>query len=79
MPRSSPEQFAVSHLVHPGDEQPSDLIFFSVEKSGPSHVGIYLGKGKFVHAPGSGDVVKISDANSKYWHKRFIGIHRWLE
>ncbi len=78
LPRTSKRQFTYSRPIRRGNEKPSDLLFFNVNGHGPSHVGIYLGKGSFIHASRSGRDVKISDANSKYWRRRFIGVRRVL-
>jgi cell wall-associated NlpC family hydrolase len=79
LPRTSPQQFSATLPVRLGEEQPSDLLFWNVERGGPSHVGIYLGHGQFIHSPEQGGVVKISDANTRYWRDRFLGVRRALE
>ncbi len=78
LPRTSLRQYQRTRPVSLGNESPSDLVFFSTDRSGPSHVGIYLGKGLFIHAPGRGDGVKISNANDRYWRDRFVGVRRVL-
>lgn len=78
LPRISRQQFQVARPVRLGSEHPADLLFFDINGRGISHVGIYLGKGKFIHAPKTGGKVKISDANTKYWRKRFRGVRRLL-
>ncbi|MEW6517607.1 MAG: C40 family peptidase [candidate division FCPU426 bacterium] len=78
LPRTSRRQFAATRHVPLGGEEPADLLFFDINGRGISHVGIYLGKGRFVHAPSSGGEVKISDANEPYWRSRFRGVHRVL-
>lgn len=56
--------------------KPGDLVFFNTLKRAYSHVGIYIGNNRFVHAPSSGKSVQISDMNSNYWARRFNGGRR---
>ena len=60
------------------DMQVGDLIFFDTDRStaGPDHVGLYIGGGKFVHAPRPGDSVKVSNLNDGYYSSRFMGARR---
>jgi cell wall-associated NlpC family hydrolase len=76
LPRTSGE---ISHLgehVDPKNLQPGDLVFYRTLKRGFSHVGIYLGDNKFIHAPSSGGEVRIDDMDESYWKKRFNGARR---
>mgnify|MGYP000943717540 CR=1 FL=1 len=54
-------QFLEGRRIAPRDLLPGDLVFFHPKADGPGHVGIYLGDGRFVHAPHTGDVVRVSD------------------
>ncbi len=54
--------------------QPGDLVFFN----GLGHMGIYMGGGQMIHAPHTGDVVKISDINSGYYVSSYVGARRIL-
>ena len=54
--------------------QPGDLVFFDAEAYGPGHVGMYIGNGEFIHAPHTGDVVKISSLSS--YMDRYFGAVR---
>lgn len=56
--------------------QPGDLVFFNTLKKAFSHVGIYIGEGRFIHAPSSGGGVHIVSMNDAYWAKRFDGARR---
>jgi peptidoglycan DL-endopeptidase LytE len=76
LPRTAREQFEVGSAVAPGDLQKGDLIFFSTYASYPSHVGIYLGDGKMIHASSAKGEVTVSDMNTDYYRSRFIGAKR---
>ena len=56
--------------------KPGDLVFFNTLKRTFSHVGIYIGDGKFIHAPRSGASVRIEDMRVAYWQHRFTGARR---
>lgn len=56
--------------------RPGDLVFFDTLKKAFSHVGIYLGEGRFIHAPSSGGGVHVVNMNDPYWAKRFNGARR---
>ena len=56
--------------------RPGDLVFFNTMRRPYSHVGIYLGKNRFVHAPSSGGVVGIARLSDRYWRQRFNGGRR---
>lgn len=59
--------------------QPGDLVFFNTLKKTFSHVGIYVGEGRFIHAPSNGGGVHIVNMNEAYWAKRFNGARRLNE
>lgn len=59
--------------------QPGDLVFYNTMKSAFSHVGIYLGNNRFIHAPSSGGGIRIVDMDEAYWAKRFDGARRILQ
>ena len=75
LPRTAREQFEMGTAVAPGDLQKGDLIFFSTYASYASHVGIYLGKNRMIHASPRGGVV-ISPLNTSYYRSRFLGAKR---
>lgn len=56
--------------------QPGDLVFFNTLKSAFSHVGIYLGDNRFIHAPSAGGGIHVVNMNDEYWAKRFNGARR---
>lgn len=76
LPRTAREQIAVGVEVTPGNLQKGDLVFFQTYAAYPSHVGIYLGDGKMVHASSEKGEVTISDINSDYYRSRYIGAKR---
>jgi murein DD-endopeptidase len=76
LPHSTDKQRAVSRLVKRAEMRPGDLIFFNQEGKKHGHVGIYLGDGKFVHAPSSGKSVRTDRLDSPYWSKHLTEIRR---
>lgn len=75
VPRSTHEQLRASSPVK-GSMRPGDLLFFDQEGKKKSHVGIYLGNGRFVHAPSSGKRVRTDTLDSKYWKKHLAEVRR---
>jgi cell wall-associated NlpC family hydrolase len=80
LPRRSQEQAGAPGFVDvPGFElQPGDLVFFNTLRRANSHVGIYVGDGRFIHAPRSGATVRLEPMRGIYWLKRFDGARRLL-
>ena len=56
--------------------EPGDLVFFNTRNRPFSHVGIYLGDGRFLHAPRRGAFVRVESAETAYWRTRFNGARR---
>jgi cell wall-associated NlpC family hydrolase len=79
LPRTSVEMSRVGEQVDKKDLQPGDLVFFNTLRRTFSHVGIYLGDNKFIHAPTPGSAVRIESMDLKYWKARFNGARRVLE
>jgi murein DD-endopeptidase len=77
VPRTTREQFKHSHPVRLSQLEPGDLLFFKVNWRKASHVGIYAGDGRFVHAPSSGKEVTYARLDDPYWHKRLKGARRF--
>jgi peptidoglycan DL-endopeptidase LytE len=75
LPRTAREQFEVGSTVAPGDLRKGDLIFFSTYAAYASHVGIYLGNNRMIHASPRGGVV-ISPMNTAYYRSRYLGAKR---
>ena len=78
LPRRADEQARQPGLaqVLRDELKPGDLVFFNTMRRAFSHVGIYVGDGKFIHAPRSGGEVRIEDMRQAYWSKRFNGARR---
>jgi cell wall-associated NlpC family hydrolase len=78
LPRRAAEQAASPGLVSiPMDElKPGDLVFFNTMRRAFSHVGIYVGDGKFIHSPRTGEQVRVEDMRIAYWAQRFNGARR---
>jgi cell wall-associated NlpC family hydrolase len=76
LPRSSHDMVKVGQSVAPNELQPGDLVFYNTRRAPNSHVGIYIGDQRFVHAPSTGGVVEIADMKGSYWVKRFNGARR---
>jgi len=76
LPRSAREQFRVGDKVEREDLQKGDLIFFRTYAKFPSHVGIYLGDGKMIHASSRSRRVVVTSIDLPYYQKRFIGAKR---
>ena len=76
LPRTSKELSRVGAKVAVGDLQAGDLVFFDTRRFAFSHVGIYLGDNRFVHAPSRGSEVEIAQLSDGYWQKHFNGARR---
>ena len=76
LPRTSREISSVGEEVTRADLEPGDLVFFKTMRQAFSHVGIYLGNNQFVHAPRTGQVVRVEDMRSAYWARRYNGARR---
>lgn len=78
IPRTSREQFRVGEGVGRNDLQDGDLVFFGSSEESINHVGIYVGAGKFVHAPRRGEEIRVSALDETYFAKRFMGGRRYF-
>ena len=76
LPRSSYAMSKLGERIEQDNLQPGDLVFYNTLKRSFSHVGLYLGDGRFVHAPSRGKTVEIVDMDDTYWRRRFNGARR---
>jgi len=76
LPRTAREQFERGDVVARGDMQKGDLVFFQTYASFPSHVGIYLGNNKMIHASSTHRRVVISSLDTPYYRARYLGAKR---
>jgi len=66
----------IGKTVKKDELQPGDLVFFNTLKSAFSHVGIYVGNNRFIHAPRTGSAVRVESMQTSYWASRFDGAQR---
>lgn len=79
LPRSSYEMGKRGVRIAKDALQAGDLVFYNTRKRAFSHVGIYIGEGRFIHAPSKGKSVETVDMTDSYWVKRFNGARRIVE
>jgi cell wall-associated NlpC family hydrolase len=77
VPRTSRAQFAAARPIPLAEATAGDLVFFQDEAK-LSHVGIYLGDGRFVHAPSSGGAVRVADLDAPYYQQHLVAVGRLL-
>jgi hypothetical protein len=76
LPRTAAEMSRVGRPVDKSELMPGDLVFFNTRGFNASHVGIYLGNGKFIHAPRTGKTIEVTTLNQAYWTARYNGARR---
>ena len=78
LPHRANEQANAAGLTTVGRDElrPGDLVFFNTMRHTFSHVGIYVGDGKFIHSPATGGAVRVEDMRYAYWRQRFDGARR---
>lgn len=79
LPRRAEEISGVGHAVSRAELQPGDLVFFNTLRRAFSHVAIYIGEGRFVHAPARNGRVRVEGLDDRYWATRFNGARRLME
>ena len=78
LPRMAKDLAHSGVAVRVADLRPADLVVFKIEWRKPLHVGIYLGQGRFIHAPSTGGRVNIQELRMDYWKDRFLGARRLI-
>lgn len=76
LPRTAAEQAAATQPIGPEELRPGDLVFFNTLGRPFSHVGLYVGQGRFVHSPRPGAQVRLERLDGSYWRARFDGARR---
>lgn len=76
LPHNAKAQAAATQTIDKAELQPGDLVFFNTLRKAFSHVGIYVGEGKFIHSPRAGGEVRIENMSDSYWRNRFNGARR---
>jgi len=76
LPRTSRQISRVGEPLNPSELRPGDLVFYNTMREPFSHVGIYIGEGKFVHSPKSGDRIRVEQMDLRYWQTRYNGARR---
>lgn len=73
IPRTTDTQYKKARKIELKFAKEGDLLFFSTSGAGATHVAIYLGNGKFVHAPSQGKKVRKADVETTYWKNNLYG------
>ena len=76
LPRDARSISQEGSSVSTAELQPGDLVFFNTMRRPFSHVGIYVGEQRFIHAPASGGAVELVNMTDRYWQARFDGARR---
>lgn len=77
VPRTSQQQFEAARKIPLAEAAAGDLVFFR-DQAKLSHVGIYLGEGRFIHAPSSGGAVRVADIDTPYYQQHLVAVGRLL-
>jgi cell wall-associated NlpC family hydrolase len=79
LPRTTEEMGQIGTSLGNSTPAPGDLVFFNTQGGSHSHVGIYVGKGRFVHAPSKGGTVRLEKITSSYWSQRYTEARRIIQ
>jgi cell wall-associated NlpC family hydrolase len=80
LPRSSRAQYSMGNALHRRELARGDLVFFATSRTRKrvSHVGIYAGYGRFIHAPGKGRIIRYGTLSDTYFNSRYVGGRSYL-
>jgi cell wall-associated NlpC family hydrolase len=78
IPRTSRDQYKAGESVAKEQLQDGDLVFFGSSEDSINHVGIYVGNGRFVHAPRRGEDIRVTSVDESYFEKRYVGARRYF-
>jgi cell wall-associated NlpC family hydrolase len=78
LPRVSYDQARIAQAIDDRELRAADLVFFNTLRREYSHVGIYIGRERFVHAPAAGAFVRIERLGGEFWRTRYNGARRVL-
>lgn len=79
LPRTSRDMAQVGQSVSRDNLRPGDMVFFAHTRGGGnriSHVGVYVGEGRFIHSPSTGKTIQINSMDSGYWSSKFVTARR---
>jgi len=76
LPRTTEAMSETGLALRKSELEPGDLVFFDTRRKPFSHVGIYIGQQRFIHAPASGGAVQLVDMRERYWRTRYVGARR---
>lgn len=79
LPHNAQAQSRIGKHITLAGLEAGDLVFYNTERRPYSHVGIYLGDHRFIHAPKPGTAVRVEDMRTAYWSRRFDGARRVIE
>ena len=79
LPRTSRDQYAVGTPVERTELAKGDLVFFAIKgREKVSHVGVYAGEDRFIHAPGKGKTIRFDSLSDRYYMARYVGARKYL-